>query len=224
MKQIAIATIAVLAIAGCGGHSSMLPGGSMTSAAAPAGHGAGEDTTPILKLLKKQVVIGSTIDPKFGQLNPYGLTVADSTTGDFSAGDLAVCNFNDKKNEQGTGFTIVALHPTPGSKPLLVSSSKTLLGCAALALSPSDDIWASAFAANDVPIISPSGKAVGNIKGKPFNHPFGQVFAQPKTGSPVFYVSDAGAGTIVRINLGSKFTYDVIAKGFAVNHGKPGSI
>jgi DNA-binding beta-propeller fold protein YncE len=28
----------------------------------------------------------------------------------------------------------------------------------------------------------------------------------------------------VRINLGSTFTYDVIAKGFAVNHGQPGSI
>jgi hypothetical protein len=224
MKRIAIATIAVLAFASCTGHSSVLPGGPMTSGAAPAGHRVGEDTTSILKLLKKQVVIGSTIDPKFGQLNPYGLTVAASTTGDFTAGDLAVCNFNDKKNVQGTGFTIVALHPTPGSKPLLVSSSKTLLGCAALALSPSDDIWASAFAANDVPIISPSGKAEGNIKGKPFNHPFGQVFAQPTSGSPVFYVSDAGAGTIVRINLGSTFTYDVIAKGFAVNHGKPGSI
>jgi len=40
------------------------------------------------------VVIGSTIDPKFGQLNPYGLTVATSTAGDFTQGDLAVCNFN----------------------------------------------------------------------------------------------------------------------------------
>ena len=224
MKRIAIATIAALAFASCTGHSSMLPGGSMSPAAAPAGHGVGEDTTSILKLLKNQVVIGSTVDPKFGQTNPYGLTVATSTIGDFTAGDLAVCNFNDKKNVQGTGFTIVALHPPPGSKPLLVSSSKTLLGCSALALSPSDDIWASAFAANDVPIISPSGKSEGNIKGKPFNHPWGQTFAAPKSGSPVFYVSDAGAGTIVRINLGSTFTYDVIAKGFAVNHGKPGSI
>jgi len=224
MKKIAITTIAVLAIAGCMGRSNLLPGGSMTSVAAPAAHAAGEDDTSLLKLLKKQVVIGSTIDPKFGQLNPYGLTVATSTTGDFTAGDLAVCNFNAKKNVQGTGFTIVALHPKPGSKPLLVSSDKTLLGCAALALSPSDDIWASAFVANDVPIISPSGSSEGNIKGKPFDHPWGQVFAAPKSGSPVFYVSDAGNGTIVRINLGSKFTYDVIAKGFAVNHGKPGSI
>jgi hypothetical protein len=224
MKRIAIATVALLAIAACTGRSNLLPGGSMTSVSAPAGYPVATDNTSLLKLLKKQVVIGSTIDPKFGQLNPYGLTVATSTAGDFTAGDLAVCNFNDNKNVQGTGFTIVALHPTPGSKPLLVSSDKTLLGCAALALSPSDDIWASAFAANDVPIISPSGKSEGNIKGKPFDHPWGQVYAQPKSASPVFYVSDAGAGTIVRINLGSKFTYDVIAKGFAVNHGKPGSI
>ncbi|HLY01445.1 MAG TPA: hypothetical protein VKR56_03005 [Candidatus Cybelea sp.] len=226
MKRTAIATaiIGLLVLAGCVGRSNLLPGASMNSVSAPAGHPVREDDTSILKLLKKQVVIGSTIDPKFGQLNPYGLTVATSTSGDFTAGDLAVCNFNAKKNVQGTGFTIVALHPKPGSKPVLVSSDKTLLGCAALALSPSDDIWASAFVANDVPIISSSGQSEGNIKGKPFDHPWGQVYAEPKSGSPVFYVSDAGNGTIVRINLGSKFTYDVIAKGFAVNHGKPGSI
>ncbi len=223
-KRITLAAIALLVAAGCGGNSSMVPGSSAGAGTMPLHRMMGDDNTSLLKLLKKQVVIGSTIDPKFGQLNPYGLTVATSTTGDFTAGDLAVCNFNDKKNVQGTGFTIVALHPKPGSKPTLVSSSKTLLGCAALALSPSDDIWASAFAADDVPIISPSGSSEGNIKGKPFDHPWGQTFAAPPTGSPVFYVSDAGNGTIVRINLGATFTYDVIAKGFAVNHGKPGSI
>jgi hypothetical protein len=224
MKRIAIATIAVLALAACAGRSSMLPGGSTSSAAAPAGHGVGEDTTSILKLLKKQVVIGSTIDPKFGQTNPYGLTVAPSTDGDFTKGDLVVCNFNDKKNVQGTGFTIVALHPKPGSKPLLVSSSKTLLGCAALALDPGDNIWAAAFSADDNPVISPSGTLEVNIKAKPLDGPWGQAYAQPTSGSPVFYESNAKEGTIVRINLGKKFTYDVIAKGFAVNHGKPGSI
>ena len=56
-------------------------------------------------------MIGSTVDPKFHQLNPYGLTVAPTTDGDFTAGDLVVCNFNAKSNVQGTGFTIVALHP-----------------------------------------------------------------------------------------------------------------
>jgi NHL repeat len=137
---------------------------------------------------------------------------------------LVVCNFNDKANVQGTGFTIVALHPKPGSKPLLVSSSKTLVGCDALALSTGDDIWAAAFTANDNPVLSPTGVLEINIKGKPFDRPFGQIFAQPKGGSPAFYATDAGDGTVVRINLGSPFTYDVIAKGFAINHGKPGSI
>jgi DNA-binding beta-propeller fold protein YncE len=91
-------------------------------------------------------------------------------------------------------------------------------------LGSADDIWAAAFSANDNPVLSASGKLEINIKGKPFDHPWGQVFAQPTSGSPAFYATNAGNGDIIRINLGSKFTYDVIATGFAVNHGKPGSI
>lgn len=178
----------------------------------------------VLKMLTKQVVIGSTVDSKFHQLNPYGLDLARATNGAFTAGDLAVCNFNAKSNVQGTGFTVVALHPVPGSKPRLVSSSNTLLGCNALALAPDDTIWAAAFSANDNPVIAANGKFLANIKGPPFDHPFGQAFAAPAHGAPAFYESNAGDGTVVRINLGATFTYDVIARGFPVNHGKPGSI
>lgn len=223
--RIAIMAIAALAAAACS-HSagSMLPMQSAdTSAMAQQAQVPDKDVS-ILKMLTKQVVIGSTIDPKFGQLNPYGLTVAPISSGDFKKGDLVVCNFNDKNNVQGTGFTIVALHPKPGSKPLLVSSSKTLVGCDALALGSDDTIWAAAFSADDNPVISTTGSLEVNIKGKPFEHPFGQIFAQPKSGNAAFYETNAADGTVVRINLGSKFTYDVIAKGFAVNHGKPGSI
>jgi hypothetical protein len=220
--RLAIAAIAAMALSGCHG-ASMIPAQSAGSAA-QFGQTVPYKSVSILKMLTKQVVIGSTVDPKFHQLNPYGLTVAPASAGDFKKGDLAVCNFNDKANVQGTGFTIVALHPKPGSKPLLVSTSKTLVGCDALALSTGDDIWAAAFTANDNPVISPTGALEINIKGKPFDRPFGQIFAQPKGGSPAFYATNAGDGTVVRINLGSKFTYDVIAKGFAINHGKPGSI
>ncbi|MGB8966151.1 MAG: hypothetical protein WCB99_10975 [Candidatus Cybelea sp.] len=220
--RLAIAVIAAMAASGCHG-ASMIPAQSAGSAA-QLGQSLPDNSVSILKMLTKQVVIGSTVDSKFHQLNPYGLTVAPASTGDFKKGDLVVCNFNDKANVQGTGFTIVALHPKPGSKPLLVSSSKTLVGCDALALSTGDDIWAAAFTANDNPVLSPTGVLEINIKGKPFDRPFGQIFAQPKGGSPAFYATDAGDGTVVRINLGSPFTYDVIAKGFAINHGKPGSI
>jgi hypothetical protein len=222
-SQLAIAAIAAMAASGCHG-ASMIPAQSAGSAAQPLGQTLPDNSVSILKMLTKQVVIGSTVDSKFHQLNPYGLTVAPASAGDFKKGDLVVCNFNDKANVQGTGFTIVALHPKPGSKPLLVSSSKTLVGCNALALSTGDDIWAAAFTANDNPVLSPTGVLEINIKGKPFDRPFGQIFAQPKGGSPAFYATDAGDGTVVRINLGSPFTFDVIAKGFAINHGKPGSI
>jgi hypothetical protein len=180
----------------------------------------------ILKQLKTQKVIGSTIDPKFKQLNPYGLAVAPSTAGAFTAGDLVVCNFNAKSNVQGTGFTIVGLHPAPGSKPVLVAADKkTLLGCNALALGPGNFIWAAAFASNSNPVLDANGKLVENITGKPLDRPFGQIYAPAKTAKAgaAFYESNAGDGTIVRFNL-SNSTADVIAKGFKVNHGMPGGI
>lgn len=208
---------------GCGGHNDS----SMPSAGTnmPAVRDSAASPNSVLKHLKKKMVIGSTIDPKFGQLNPYGLDVARSTAGKFTQGDLAVCNFNAKSNVQGTGFTIVALHPVPGSKPTLVYASKKILeGCNAIALAPSGDfIWAADFVANDNPIIDPSGKLVMNIKGKPLDHPFGQAFAQPKSGDAAFYESNAGSGTIIRFDV-VKNTEQVVAKGFKVNHGKPGSI
>jgi hypothetical protein len=222
--RIALSAIAALAAAACShGAGSMLPAQSAATSASMQGPQSPDSGVSILKMLTKQVVIGSTIDPKFHQLNPYGLTVAPITSAKYTKGDLVVCNFNDKENVQGTGFTVVALHPKPGSKPVLISSSKTLVGCDALALGAFDDIWAAAFTANDNPVISASDQLEANLKGKPYDRPFGQILAVPKSGSASFYESNAGDGSIVRIGAAS-FAATEIAKGFAVNHGKPGSI
>src|ERR1700678_53132 len=68
--------------------------------------------------------IGSTIDPINGDQNPYGLVIAPATAGLITKGDLVVCNFNDATinttvpptgNVQGTGTTIIGLHPVVGS-------------------------------------------------------------------------------------------------------------
>ncbi len=224
-QRIAIA-LGLLIAAGCAHDSAVMPtqAGGAPQGVTPQAASNPQADTSILKKLKKQLVIGSTISPKLKQLNPYGLTVAPSTNGAFTAGDLVVCNFNDKGNVQGTGYTIVALHPTPGSSPRSVSEDKLLLGCDALALTAGDVIFAAAFAANDNPFLSDTGKLIANMKGVPFDHPFGQVYAQPTSGNAVIYESNAGNGTIVRVNLSSTITFDVIAKGFAVNHGKPGGI
>lgn len=217
---------ALLVASGCNAGMTTTP---QMPQSAPVGAAQPEDSagiTPdfsVLKQLKHLAVIGSTVDPVNGAQNPYGLTVAPITTGKFTAGDLVICNFNGKSNVQGTGHDIVALHPVEGAKPSHVSQNKTLIGCDALALAPDDTIWASAMVANDNPVLDSNGKLIANISGKPFDQPWGQVFAAPKAGPPAFYETNAGDGSVVRINLGSTFTYDVIAAGFPVNHGKPGT-
>jgi hypothetical protein len=223
-KLIAGAAIATLLATGCGGGQgsfSSMPAATQNfhqSMPSPAKGGG------ILKQLKNQVVIGSTVDPIYGQLNPYGLDVAKSTNGDFTKGDLVVCNFNDNYNVQGTGYTIIALHPTPGSSPSLVTADPTTLtGCNALAVGPDDTIYAAAFVSNDDPIFSSSGSLITNLSGSPFNNPFGQTYAQPMKGSASVYESNAADGSIVRINLPS-YSTEVIATGFPVNGGPPGSI
>jgi hypothetical protein len=222
----AFALAAIFIMAGCNGGI----GRVITPAApqpalsrnVPSADGISSEVS-LLKQLKKQVVIGSTVDPQNGAQNPYGLTVAPITAGSLTKGDLVACNFNAKSNKQGTGASIVALHPIAGSTPTHVSSNKTLVGCDALALDTGDGIWAASMVANDNPVLSPSGKLITNISGKPFDQPWGQIYAQTQSGSAAFYATNARTGTIVRINLGSKFTYDVIATGFPVNHGVPGT-
>ena len=182
-----------------------------------------EDHTSLLKMLKKQVVIGSTVDPISGDGNPYGLTVSPTTSGRVRRGDLLICNFNAKSNVQGTGESVVALSPAPGSKPRRVAHGKELKGCDALAIGSDLKLWASVMVANDNPVISTDGKVVQNLKGKPYNQPWGQIYAQPKGGGEaVYYESNAGNGSIVRIGATS-FATTVIATGFPVNHGVPGT-
>lgn len=229
---IAGAVALALLASGCSSNNSATP--AIPTAMAPmgnwGGHGHGNGGS-ILKQLKMQVVIGSTIDGTYGQLNPYGLDVAKSTNGAFTKGDLAVANFNDNQNVQGTGFTIVALHPKPGSTPTLVASDPTtLLGPTALALTSNDTMFVAAFAANDNPVWSSSGSLITNLSGSPFNNPFGEVYApgkhdaDGKKSNDVIYESNAGDGNIIRINIGGSYSSEVIATGFPINGGPPGSI
>jgi hypothetical protein len=234
---------ALLVCAGCngGGSSAVVPssGGNAgqiagLSRSAPldtdtlAGDTDDEDGGSVLGRLDDLRTIGSTIDPDTGDLNPYGLDIARSDAGKLEVGDLVVCNFNNSANVQGTGTSIIALRPQPGSKPRHILASASLLGCNALALSPGDNIWAAAFAANDNPIVDPNGHLVTTLAGGPWHGPFGQAFSPTPGpfGVAAFYESNASDGSIVRININPPhpFTFDVIATGFDVNHGVPGSI
>jgi hypothetical protein len=182
----------------------------------------------VLQTLTREQTIGSTVPSTPADVNPYGLDVAKITSGKIDAGDLVVCDFNNPGNVQGTGTELVALHPIVGSSPTLIAKNHTLMGCNAVATSPTGAIWAAAFKANDNPIFSPGGTLLTALDNGPWNHPFGETFSPPlNAGSvPAFYVSNAGDGSIVRVSVfpGPTFRFTTIATGFPVNGGKPGSI
>ena len=54
--------------------------------------------------------IASTV-PANGDVNPYGVAVVRHSQGKLHSGDVLVSNFNDAKNAQGTGSTIVQVAP-----------------------------------------------------------------------------------------------------------------
>jgi hypothetical protein len=56
------------------------------------------------------ITIASTV-PKHGDVNPYGVSVIRGTTGRLKDGHVLVSNFNNHRNLQGTGTTIVEIAP-----------------------------------------------------------------------------------------------------------------
>lgn len=185
-------------------------------------------TPSVLAMLTREQTIGSAVNPVNGDVNPYGLDVAKITAGKIQAGDLVVCDFNNRSNIQGTGKSILVLHPVVGSKPVSIAGYGDLTGCDALALAPSGPIWAAAFSANDNPITSPSGQHLTSLPQFSWHRPFGEAFAPPinSISVPAFYVSNASDGSLVRVYVfpGPSFRFATIVTGFPVNHGVPGSI
>jgi hypothetical protein len=174
----------------------------------------------------KIATIGSTVDPIEKGGNPYGLTLATTTAGLITAGDLVVCNFNDgATNAQGLGTTIVGLHPTVGAKPYRIAQSPSLQGCNALTMLPDGSISAAAYSANQNPLVSAKGVVSTPFSSDSFAMPWGQAYAAG-TGSrsAAIYISDVG-GSIDRISLtgDTQTSFSQIATGFC-GSGQPGAV
>ncbi|WP_236654778.1 hypothetical protein [Streptacidiphilus anmyonensis] len=76
------------------------------TAAVPAAAGGG----PFVGPLHTVRTIASTV-PANGDVNPYGTVLIQHSDGKLRRGDILVSNFNNKKNQQGTGTTLVEVSP-----------------------------------------------------------------------------------------------------------------
>ena len=177
--------------------------------------------------------VGTTVDPKNGDLNPYGLVIAPATAGLITKGDLVVCNFNDgPTNTQGNGTTIIGLHPAAGSMPYRIAQSADLQGCNALAMLPDDSISAAGWKSNLNPLVSATGAVGTPFSSDTFSGPWGEAYVAATATQPAaLYVSNApggattAGGTIDRISLDAdaQTSLTEIVTGIC-SGGAPGSI
>lgn len=170
--------------------------------------------------------IGSTVDPLNSDYNPYGLTIAPATSGLITQGDLIVCNFNvGGGTSQGTGTTIVGLHPTAGATPYRIAQSADLQGCNALAMLPDDSISAAAYMANQNPLVTAAGVVNTPFSADSFVNPWGEAYVAANGSDPAaLYVSNVD-GSIDRITLDgdAQMGFAQIVTGFC-GSGMPGAI
>jgi hypothetical protein len=151
--------------------------------------------------------------PANGDVNPYGVAVVPRTVGHLTKGDVLVSNFNNKKNLQGTGTTIVEVAPgagnVAGKKTVfanLATQTKARVGLTtALAVFPdgyvvvgslpTTDGTAKTATAGALYVLNSYGKLVDTIRGNLINGPWD--LAGYQSGSlGVLFVTNVLNGTV----------------------------
>jgi hypothetical protein len=194
-----------------------------------------------------QFVVSSTI-PSNGDLNPYGIVFVPKdfpSGGKIAPGDVLVSNFNNFKNLQGTGVTIIKFTPTlagpvapsvaPGQNGAATTFFTSKLHGLTTALGilrkgfvivgnlPSTDGTFKTHGPGFLQVIDRNGNLVKTLKDAKFLGPWDLTINDEGAQAQVF-VSDVVTGTVVRIDLSVGETQvavlsspNVIAKGYA--HG-----
>ena len=173
--------------------------------------------------------IASTV-PKHGDVNPYGVAVVPVTNGRLVAGDVLVSNFNNHRNLQGTGSTIVEVSPDgstsvfaslvpnklPGACPGGVGLTTALVslssGWVIVGSLPTKDGSSATMQSGCLLVLDSSGNVVETISGPPINGPWDMTASDGGTSAKLFVTNvlngtAAGSpavvndGTIVRIDL-----------------------
>jgi len=156
--------------------------------------------------------LASTV-PKNGDVNPYGVAVAPVTKGLLTAGDVLVSNFNNHRNLQGTGSTIVEVSPggnvslfaslapnkLPGACPGGLGFTTALValssGFVVVGSLPTKDGSSATMQAGCLIVLDSSGNAVETISGAPINGPW-DMTALDAGSTATLFVTNVLNGTV----------------------------
>lgn len=198
---------ALLVTAGCGGNGT-IPGSPGTGGAsqlslARGGVDSPADTTSILKKLTKDVVIGTTVDPKNGDTGPHSLEIVGANYG-LKKGQLVTCNFADSSGSPGNGTTIEVLNPTVGSKPSTFATNAKVKGCDGNAITSGNGVYACGLTSGVCASFNQTGK-YKKTYGSPIVKPFadGDIFNPQAYAAEYIMVGDAKTGGVVSFAVGA---------------------
>ena len=167
--------------------------------------------------LPSQMIV-STV-PANGDLNPYGVAFVppgfQAGNGPLHPGDILVSNFNNKKNLQGTGTTIVrvsttgvvskffrATPPAPGATGNGLSTALAVLrkGIVIVGSVPSVDGTAKTVGPGGLLVIDSAGNLVQTISDPEIKGPWDMTIVD-EGNQAIAFVSNVLNGTILRLNL-----------------------
>ncbi|WP_148043333.1 hypothetical protein [Flexivirga caeni] len=137
---------------------------------------------------KKTVTVLGSTTPANGDENPYAILPVTRTIGSERAGDVLVDNFNNRSNFQGTGTTIVDMHPKgsvsvfanlagakrscPGGVGLTTAMVQLKTGWIIVGSLPSTDGVTTTAGRGCLLVVSPKGKLVKTISAPYLNGPW----------------------------------------------------
>jgi hypothetical protein len=160
-----------------------------------------------------------TIGPEKGDVNPYGIATVPRSTGRLVRGDVLVSNFNNAKNQQGTGSTIVessgkgkahvfAVVPRPTStKAVGLTTALVALrsGFVIVGSLPAPGGKPSAMRAGALTVLNANGQVVKTIT-RGINGPWDMTAVDHGT-TAVLFVANVLNGTVAakgkRVNRGT---------------------
>lgn len=167
----------------------VIPGSATATASAAAGasrcHAADlAGSGGFLGRFKTVCVVASTV-PSNGDVNPYGVAVVPRTVGVLRKGDVLVSNFNDRKNQQGTGSTIMEIsasgravvfanlaRQTNARVGLTTALTVFSNGDVVVGSLPTTDGTAKTATAGALYVLNSDGRLIETIRGKNVNGPW----------------------------------------------------
>jgi hypothetical protein len=191
LKFLPVATAAVLAVL-----------------AVPALAGA----MPFLSRFSTVTVVASAVPssgPAAGDQNPYGVAVVTRSVGDLVRGDVLVSNFNNGRNQQGTGSSIMEISPSgeahvfavvppPTSDPFVGLTTALVVlrsGYVVVGSLPAKDGMAVNAQAGGLTVLDSTGNVVATITGHGINGPW-DMTAVERHDRAILFVTNVLNGTV----------------------------